>query len=392
MAKTVAAVVHRRLERRALREYVACLEFKRGRVDAENGVIYDVKILGLVSENGRRYLPEALQRALSFYEGLSVHINHPKSPTENRDIRGKTAWLEAVRYVDNDGLRGDLHFVLPLDDFQKKVLWAAEHKPDQYGLSQNADGKGETNRDGKFVVSEILEVRSVDLVDKPATTRSLFESKTMEKTTLKKVLESGNGPAKLRLTLLEGLAGVAILEDEYADGGEESPRQCVAKAVAALVNSQEPGDHEMATKLMKILKPEEPEVEEEEEEPPMDDAAKKKKEEEDAAKTEADKKKAEESRKHRRAPGTVPLTEAKIQSLVKLSGLEAKAELLESLRVLTSEDAAVKLLTAIKAMTPSNGKQTTGPRSQGPGRTNLSESRTALPKTLDEAVARWKRK
>ena len=48
------------------------------RVDREKGIVYGVKIIGLQSpnrtdgSNGRRYLPEALQRAIPLYEGMKV--------------------------------------------------------------------------------------------------------------------------------------------------------------------------------------------------------------------------------------------------------------------------------------------------------------------------------
>ncbi len=44
------------------------------RVDREHGVIRGVKLLGLVSRNGRRYLPAALQQAAGLYEGAKVNV------------------------------------------------------------------------------------------------------------------------------------------------------------------------------------------------------------------------------------------------------------------------------------------------------------------------------
>jgi hypothetical protein len=48
--------------------------------------------------------------------------------------------------------------------------------PESYGLSHNAHGEGEENADGIFVVRKILDVRHVDLVADPATTRGLAEA------------------------------------------------------------------------------------------------------------------------------------------------------------------------------------------------------------------------
>jgi hypothetical protein len=65
----------------------------------------------------------------------------------------------------------------------ERICEAAERMPDAFGMSHNAQGEGEENKDGVFVVSKIVEVRHVDLVADPATTKSLSESKKMKKAT-----------------------------------------------------------------------------------------------------------------------------------------------------------------------------------------------------------------
>ena len=64
------------------------------RVDRTKGVIRGVKILGVVSRNGRTYLPDALTEAVGLYEQAKVNVNHPKgSPAAVRDYQdriGKT--------------------------------------------------------------------------------------------------------------------------------------------------------------------------------------------------------------------------------------------------------------------------------------------------------------
>jgi hypothetical protein len=56
-----------------------------------------------------------------------------------------------------------------------RICEAAERMPDAFGLSHNAQGEGD-EKDGIFVVSKIVEVRHVDVVADPATTKSLSES------------------------------------------------------------------------------------------------------------------------------------------------------------------------------------------------------------------------
>jgi hypothetical protein len=80
------------------------------RVDREAGVIRGVKLLGLESRNGRRYLPAALAQAVALYEGAKVNVNHPKGhPLAARDYQDR---LGSIRNVNSreDGLFGDFHF------------------------------------------------------------------------------------------------------------------------------------------------------------------------------------------------------------------------------------------------------------------------------------------
>src|SRR5215510_10167219 len=61
----------------ALCEFVDCRD-AAVRVDREQAIIRGVKIIGLVSRNGRRYRSAALAQAVGMYEGAKVNVNHPK--------------------------------------------------------------------------------------------------------------------------------------------------------------------------------------------------------------------------------------------------------------------------------------------------------------------------
>ena len=147
------------------------------RVDRERGIIRGVKLLGLESRNGRRYLPTALERAAALYEGAKVNVNHPKGhPLAARDYEERLGLLRNVRWKANQGLFGDLHFN-PKHNLAEQLAWDAEHAPENVGLSHNVQARTQRDAD-QLVIETILKVQSVDLVADPATTRGLFESRT----------------------------------------------------------------------------------------------------------------------------------------------------------------------------------------------------------------------
>lgn len=154
-------------------------------VDRDKGIIRDVKILGLVSENNRRYLPEAVKSAKHLYEGIKVNINHPDSSNDQRSAEDRFGKLINVYFVEGEGLYGDLMF-LKSHPMAERVCEAAERMTDVFGLSHNAQGDGVDDKDGCFVINEIVSVRHVDLVSDPATTKSLSEA-------IKVTKEAGEG-------------------------------------------------------------------------------------------------------------------------------------------------------------------------------------------------------
>lgn len=167
------------------------------RVDRDRGIIRGVKILGLVSENGRQYLPDAVRKAAKLYEGIRVNIDHPDKPDDVRSAEARFGKLVRVRYVEGEGLYGDLEF-LKSHPMAERICEAAERMPDAFGLSHNAQGEGDENKDGIFVVSKIVEVRHVDVVADPATTKSLSEGRKMnpksilEKDEIQPTMEADN--------------------------------------------------------------------------------------------------------------------------------------------------------------------------------------------------------
>lgn len=150
------------------------------RVDRAANTVYSVKIIGFESQNNRRYTAKALQEAIALYEGVKVNIDHPENPEDSRSVYDRIGKLTNIRFVKNKGLFGDL-WLLPSHKLTEEVYDAASLMPDLFGLSHNAQGEGEEDKDGVFVVNRITEVRHVDLVADPATTKSLSESITTKR-------------------------------------------------------------------------------------------------------------------------------------------------------------------------------------------------------------------
>jgi hypothetical protein len=153
------------------------------RVDRQQGVLRGVKLLGLQSRNGRKYLPEALSAARSLYEGARVNVNHAKGhPLASRDYQDRLGVVRQIAWRNAEGLFGDLHFN-PHHGLAEQLVWDAEHAPENVGLSHNVQAR--TMREGDdTIVEAILKVHSVDLVADPATTSGLFEQTQADRSTV----------------------------------------------------------------------------------------------------------------------------------------------------------------------------------------------------------------
>jgi hypothetical protein len=145
------------------------------RVDREQSVIRGVKLLGLESRNGRKYLPAALADAVGLYEGAKVNVNHPKgNPGAARDYQDRLGSIRNVSARSGQGLFGDFQFN-PKHALAEQLLWDATHAPENVGFSHNVEART-SRQGGQTVVEAILKVQSVDLVADPATTRGLYEN------------------------------------------------------------------------------------------------------------------------------------------------------------------------------------------------------------------------
>jgi hypothetical protein len=154
-----------------LREDCTC---QGATLSAGESVVRNVKFLGFKSRNRRRYLPEAVDDALHLYNGMVVNINHPADGAgQPRSVLDRFGRLSNPRRGD-DGAYADMSYN-PKHPFAEVFRWYVQNDPAAVGLSHNAVGSGRQDG-GEFLVEKIHEVRSVDLVADPATTKSLFES------------------------------------------------------------------------------------------------------------------------------------------------------------------------------------------------------------------------
>jgi len=144
------------------------------RIDRENRVIHNVAALSPNSENERFYEPSAMSQAVGLLEGKKVFCDHPdlRDLSKTRSVRDLIGRLRAVNIAASK-VRADFHVLKG----QEWVMDLAESDPDAAGLSINARVLARRGSDPLKIVG-FDKIRSCDLVTEPATTKSIFESKT----------------------------------------------------------------------------------------------------------------------------------------------------------------------------------------------------------------------
>ena len=154
-----------------LTEYIST-RLASGSVDRTAGVVRGVKLLGLESKNGRRYLPDAVKRAAPLYEGARANVNHPKGKASSpRDYQDRLGAFENIASKDG-GLYGDLKYN-PKHPVIEQFLWDCENNS-TVGFSHNVVAET-SQKNGETLIESIVLVQGVDLVADPATTKSVFE-------------------------------------------------------------------------------------------------------------------------------------------------------------------------------------------------------------------------
>lgn len=405
-------------------------------VDRANGIIRHVKVVGKQSPNthgihgveGTLYTTEALEGAKALYEGLKVNIDHPPREKPGKERSSYDRLGKLVDCVVEDGeLYADLH-LLKAHPMAERLMEAAEKMPDAFALSHNALGKGDV-RNKIYVITEIPEVRSVDIVADGGTCASLFEGRSMaKKTTVRKLLERLSKDRKA-FDLAKRKRMRSLLEDDSATGMDAEMEEADEAGdhrdhlYNAMKACQESGDDEMAGKIHGLLKPKKAETEEADESDSDEDAETETEEDdesdEETANTEesgsdelrgknqkgqikaiwgkdphGDYHPSNESRQYKRGKGT-PLQETR----ARLRYLETK----DSVRELCESLAFVPSATQLKALMglptvadrkaliqESKGARTAGgspPRAGGQSITRTTQESKATPKSADDQAA-----
>ena len=238
-------------------------------IDREKGLIRGVRVLGLKSRNGRRYLREAVKAARPLYEGARVYLDH--SAAGERTVRDRWGKLVNVREAEDGGLIADLAYVTSHPN-TAAILEAAEKFQD-IGLSHDTLGQSEF-KDGERVVTEITKVNSVDLVENPATTDSLWEqemTKTTKKRRVLSVMRENREGVPAADTFLKNLAAFSeayasdmeemamddvevemeMQDEEPVLEGDEAVKAALKQAILAVLNG--PDDSAATMKKIKML-------------------------------------------------------------------------------------------------------------------------------------------
>lgn len=223
------------------------------RVDRKAGVIFGVKVLGAKSKNGRTYSPKAMSAAARLYEGIAVNIDHPDrtNPHRERGIRESFGVLRNAT-VRDDGVYADLHYVRS-HDLAEQIAERAERFPDKMGLSHNARGNV-VNHGGRQIVEDIEQVRSVDIVTRPATVKGLFESeRTQMKNTTSGSLLKPHADSAGNPFLIE-MEGDTALADPEGETAAESPGDDRVKAAfrTAVITAFDDDSLDMKATLARI--------------------------------------------------------------------------------------------------------------------------------------------
>jgi len=243
-------------------------------IDRENAVIHGVKILGKRSKNNREYTDAAMDQAAGLYEDIRVNVDHPHRRGDDgkltpvisdRSIADGFGVIKGSHHRRGQGVYGDLHY-LKSHPLAEMVIERADRMPHTFGLSHNADGEV-SHRNGTMIVEGVERVKSVDLVDQPATNAGLFESfeeVTKVKKTIKEIVkEHGAKANKKSVALLreqmEMDAEVAELpvEVEPEASAEDQVKEAFRAMVIAAFDDTSLDTQATIAKIKEILKAQE---------------------------------------------------------------------------------------------------------------------------------------
>ena len=153
------------------------------KIDKARKIISGVHIMSTSkSANGYSYTDKAMESCARLAEGTKAFLNHTtsKERNERNGVRPIQDWLGTFRNTKKSGsvIKGDLHYREAHESLMEDII---RQNPAAVGFSIDAQVKMESDEQGKEQVSEMVTLRSCDLVISAAMVQGLFENKKKNK-------------------------------------------------------------------------------------------------------------------------------------------------------------------------------------------------------------------
>jgi hypothetical protein len=224
------------------------VDLKTSKIDKENNVISHVSILSdkAYDTEGnvfRKFTNDALNDAVKIFENALARVDHDRdnqSTVESRGVRSGYGVYQNVRR-EGDMVYGDLH--LWDCDNARKVMSIAERTPHAVGNSIHAGGVVKEDKDGIEIVEQLTPRTkygfkpSIDLVEDPAATISLFQSRRKKSESKENEMEYKDLTQELVRTNRPDLE--ALFFDEGAKSRDEEVEKIIQERDAAIKKADE---------------------------------------------------------------------------------------------------------------------------------------------------------
>ncbi len=149
--------------------------FLQSRIDRDKKQIHDISILGNYSQNegGREYSREALESAVKVLEGKPAYYTHQIDRKTGRILKGELIGNFTGLRIEGNRVKGTLNVLEKEFPFVSEI---AERMPGVAGFSIDATARYKRKASGGELIESLVDGKSIDLVDNPATVKGLFES------------------------------------------------------------------------------------------------------------------------------------------------------------------------------------------------------------------------
>lgn len=230
----------------------------------DDGVIKDATIIRPgVSANRNKYTPKVLRESAPIFEGLPAFFGHQRDSFQRSDPRNLAGRWSNCRYVENEGLKGDLSLFTTAKD----GVQTAREAGDLCGVSISVAAQFKKVQEGGRTVREAVAFRSdrgnsSDIVVSPAAGGRLWESatdpwwtdETEDKPTMKHTIEQVMASAAAK-RVLEAVVPAEERQGLTVDALSEKYPE-TAKAIEAILDSE--AESAKTQETAPAAKPEEP--------------------------------------------------------------------------------------------------------------------------------------